>query len=67
MIIWSLVGLTVLMLAIMFLLQRSRPVPVIIPPDAKEALSFLADKDKRNKAGILDENNYMFPNSGLYF
>ncbi|OWF47136.1 hypothetical protein KP79_PYT07144 [Mizuhopecten yessoensis] len=43
--------------------KRGRPVPVIIPPDAKRALAFLASVKGRRSSGIVEGNPYLFPNS----
>jgi hypothetical protein len=40
-------------------------VPVIVPPDAKRTLAFLADTNARKRAGVIDGNPYLFPNSGI--
>lgn len=48
------------------LLQRGRPVPVIIPPDCRRALSFLANNEQRKLAKIVQGNPYLFPNSGMH-
>lgn len=47
--------------------QRGRPVPVLIPPDCRKALAFLANTAQRKKAKIAEGNLYLFPNSGRYW
>lgn len=41
-------------------------MPVIMPPDVRNAMSFLADLSRRKEAGIVHGNPFMFPNSGMY-
>ncbi|XP_062566938.1 uncharacterized protein LOC134229248 isoform X2 [Saccostrea cucullata] len=43
--------------------KRGRPVPVLIPPDCRKALAFLANTAQRKKAKIAEGNLYLFPNS----
>ncbi|XP_033758095.1 uncharacterized protein LOC117340444 [Pecten maximus] len=43
--------------------KRCRPVPVIIPADARKPLEFISDKGVRNEAGVDPNNQYLFPNS----
>ncbi|XP_071149520.1 uncharacterized protein [Mytilus edulis] len=47
--------------------KRGRPVPVIIPPDCRRALSFLANNEQRKLAKIVQGNPYLFPNSVNYY
>ncbi|XP_033729942.1 uncharacterized protein LOC117319213 [Pecten maximus] len=47
--------------------KRGRPVPVIIPSDAKLPLDFIATKERRNEAGINPDNPYLFPNSAFSY
>ena len=54
----------IIMCFIVYIVQFHRPVPVIIPPDTRKPLKFLAARSERRTAGIKDENHYVFANSG---
>ncbi|XP_069120721.1 uncharacterized protein [Argopecten irradians] len=43
--------------------KRGRPVPVLIPDDARHSLMCLADRSIRKEAGVADTNPYLFPNT----
>ncbi|XP_060085228.1 uncharacterized protein LOC132564597 [Ylistrum balloti] len=43
--------------------KRGRPVPVLIPEDTRLPLRFLSDRAIRKKAGVADDNPYLFPNT----
>ena len=40
--------------------QTGRGVPVIVPPQAKEALAFVCDPKNRQRAGVSSDNPYIF-------
>lgn len=44
--------------------KRSRPVPILIPPDLVGPMKRLANQDIRNRAGIKTSNPYLFANTG---
>ena len=46
--------------------QRGRPVPVLIPPDCRKPLDFLANTSQRSKAKVVEGNPYLFFNSGMH-
>ena len=48
------------------LLQRSRPVPILLPSDTYKALAHLADAKIRKRAGIREGNQFLFATSGIF-
>ena len=45
--------------------QRGRPVPVLIPPDCRKPLDFLANTSQRSIAKVVEGNPYLFSKSGM--
>lgn len=37
-------------------------MPVIVPQDIREVLQYLVNAEVREQAGVLQKNNYLFPN-----
>lgn len=37
---------------------------MIVPPDVKKPLDFIASKETRKEAGISENNKYLFANTG---
>lgn len=48
------------------LFQGHRPVPVLIPPESKKPLEFLASFEARREANVPSGNKYLFPNTGNF-
>jgi len=45
--------------------QRGKRVPVLIPPDIKEALEYIANAKVREAAGVKPISPYLFTNKGM--